>query len=244
MRTDNKLVVVVGAGFTGLTAAYELVCQGVPVLVLEKDNEVGGLAGNFKINGQQVEKFYHHVFTGDRYVTALSKELDCDNNLLCRPVKTAVYLDNKFFSLSSPLDVLQFKPLSFSDRLRLGMLIVKARRIKDRKQLEGLTAEEWLLKQCGSAVYKTVWEPLLRGKFGQFASEISAIWFWSKLMLRGQSRNKSGSETLAYYNGGLGAFAEKIADKIKSRGGTIKTNVPANDIVVKNGCIEGVRTPL
>jgi protoporphyrinogen oxidase len=243
MLTNNKLVVVVGAGFTGLSAAYELVRRGVPVTVLEKDGEIGGLAGNFKINGCPVEKFYHHLFTSDQYVTALAKELYCNGNLLCRPVKTAVYLDNKFFSLASPLDVLQFKPLSLSDRLRLGMLVVKAGLIKDWKQLENLTAEEWLLKLCGPAVYKTVWQPLLRGKFGQFASQISAVWFWNKLTLRGQSRSKSGSETLAYYRGGLAALAEKIADKIKAAGGTIETNVPANAIIIKNGRVEGVQTP-
>jgi protoporphyrinogen oxidase len=53
-------VVVIGGGFTGLSAAYELARLGVAVTVLEKDDRLGGLAGSFEINGHRIEKFYHH----------------------------------------------------------------------------------------------------------------------------------------------------------------------------------------
>ena len=33
----------------------------------------------------------------------------------------------------------------------------------------------------GEKVYRVVWEPLLRGKFGTLADEIAAVWFWNKL---------------------------------------------------------------
>jgi len=62
---DKIPVVIIGSGFTGLAAAYEISRRGIPVTILEKDDEIGGLAGCFKINGQCVEKFYHHWFTND-----------------------------------------------------------------------------------------------------------------------------------------------------------------------------------
>ena len=43
-------VVVIGGGFCGLAAAHELVKQGVRVTVLERDEEVGGLAGSCQWN--------------------------------------------------------------------------------------------------------------------------------------------------------------------------------------------------
>jgi hypothetical protein len=58
-------IIVIGAGFTGLTASYEIARQGIPVTVLEKDNQVGGLAGNFQLGSQHLEKFYHHLFNHD-----------------------------------------------------------------------------------------------------------------------------------------------------------------------------------
>ena len=43
----EKKVAIVGAGFTGLTAAYELVKNGVDVTIYEGGNDIGGLAGGF-----------------------------------------------------------------------------------------------------------------------------------------------------------------------------------------------------
>jgi protoporphyrinogen oxidase len=211
--------------------------------VLEKDNQIGGLAGSFEINGRQIEKFYHHWFNNDQYVIELIKELGCQERLIFRPTATAIYLDNKFFRLSTPLDLLRFKALNILDRIRLGLLVLKARQVKSWQELDAISAEEWLIRICGRKVYETVWAPLLRGKFGPYAGEISATWIWNKLVLRGGSRNKAGGETLAYYRGGFGALAETIAEKIKSAGGEIRTSSPAEAVVVQNGRVKGVKTP-
>jgi len=48
MNIDHNIAVaVVGGGFTGLAAAYELALAGVPVTVLEAEAELGGLAATF-----------------------------------------------------------------------------------------------------------------------------------------------------------------------------------------------------
>ncbi|MCA9398055.1 FAD-dependent oxidoreductase, partial [candidate division WWE3 bacterium] len=41
-------IAIIGAGFTGLTAAYELSKKGHSVTVLEQKAYVGGLAAGFK----------------------------------------------------------------------------------------------------------------------------------------------------------------------------------------------------
>jgi len=235
-------VVVIGGGFTGLSAAYELAQRGVAVTVLERDDDIGGMAAGFAINGHQVEKFYHHFFNSDEHLIHLADELGLAAQLRYAPTKTSVYLGGRFYTLSSPLDVLRFRPLGFADRLRLGMLVLKARRLADWKAIESVTAEQWLVNQCGRGVYSVVWEPLLRAKFGVFAPEISAVWFWNKLVLRGGSRNRSGSEVLGYFSDSFGAMSRALADKIKSFGGEVRVKAPAGSLVIENGCVRGVRT--
>ena len=88
-----------------------------------------------------------------------------------------------------------------------------------------------------------VWEPLLRAKFGWFAHEVSAVWFWNKLVLRGGSRNSVGNEMLGYINGSLDAMAEALAGKIRTFGGEVQVGVPAKSLLVEDDCIRGVRTP-
>ncbi|HUR94003.1 MAG TPA: NAD(P)/FAD-dependent oxidoreductase [Gemmatimonadales bacterium] len=236
-------VVVIGGGFTGLAAAWELAGRGVRVTLCEADPELGGLAGSFEVGGTRLEKFYHHWFTNDRHVIDLVHELDRDDQVLHRPTRTGMYFAHRFFRLSKPQDVLRFSPLRWRDRLRLGLLALRARRVRDWRALEDLTAEEWLTRLGGPEVFRVVWQPLLEGKFGPFASEISAVWFWNKLKLRGGSRGRAGEEVLAYYRGGFAALADELASAIQRRGGVLRLNTPVLGLDVRDGRVTGVVTP-
>jgi protoporphyrinogen oxidase len=239
--SSQRHVAIIGAGFGGLATAWELTRRGIAVTVLEADDEVGGLAGSFDVGGTRLERFYHHWFTNDNHVTELVRELGDESRILYRPTNTGMYFSQKFFKLSTPADVLRFTPLSLVGRVRLGMLALRARQVKDWRALEHLTAEEWLTQLGGREVFKVVWEPLLKGKFGPYAGEISAVWFWNKLKLRGGSRNQRGAETLAYYRGGFAALAERLAGAIEAGGGTIRLNTRVTGLVVEGGRVTGVQ---
>jgi protoporphyrinogen oxidase len=219
-------VVVVGAGFTGLSIAYELAKQGIQVTVIEAESELGGLAAAFNVGGEKLDCFYHHWFTNDIEIMQLIHELGLNDRIKINPTNTGIYYSNNFFKLSTPWDLLNFTPLSFFNRIRLGLLALRARRVKNWKQLENKTAHEWLRELGGEQVYRVVWEPLLKGKFGPYAETISAVWFWNKLKLRGGSRGKSGEERLAYFKGGFIALAEALAKKIRELGGCIELSMP------------------
>lgn len=215
-------VAIVGGGFTGLTAAYVLARQGKRVHVVEPDETPGGLAGTFAFNdGVKVEKFYHHWFNNDVYVPELVKELGLDGDVILLPSRTGMYFNGRMWRLSTPLDLLRFTPLSFLDRIRLGLLVFQVRRIKNWKSIEHLSIREWLEPMCGRSVYKVVWEPLIASKFSIFAEKVNAVWMWKKLVLRGGTRNEKGGEELAYFKGGFGRLAEKLVEAIRANGGEV-----------------------
>ncbi len=236
-----KHVGIIGAGFAGLSAAYDLSRQGVKVTVFEADSAVGGLAGTFEVQGEQLEKFYHHWFNNDVHVLDLARELGLGDRILTRFSRTGMYFNKNFFKLSTPMDVLRFTPLSFPDRIRLGLLALKARRVKDWRSLESLTAEEWLIQLGGKKVYEVVWKPLLDGKFGPFASKVSAVWFWNKLKLRGGSRGSGGAEELVYFKGGFTAITDALVAAIEKNGGEVRLNSPVTGVVVEGGQVRGVQ---
>jgi protoporphyrinogen oxidase len=244
MNEDNNAqVVIVGGGFCGLAAAFEMSRRGVRVRVLERDAEIGGLAGSFRVGEERLEKFYHHWFTNDLDVTQLAHELGTADRIVSRPTRTGMYFANRFLKLSTPMDLLRFSPLKMHDRIRLGLLALRARRVRNWMTLENRTAADWLRELGGDEVYRVVWEPLLRGKFGDVADEISAVWFWNKLKLRGGSRGSKGEEQLAYYRGGFAALAEAVADAVRAAGGYVETGVPVTALAVDNGRVKGVITP-
>jgi len=223
-------VTIVGGGFSGLAAAYELARHRIPVTVLEAQGDVGGLAAAFEVGGAKVERFYHHWFTNDLDVMALVDELGLRDQVTINPTNTGMYYANRMFRLSTPVDLINFTPLPFTDRLRLGLLALRVRRVRDWTDLENKTAAQWLRQIGGDNVFRVVWEPLLLGKFGPYAGDVSAVWFWNKIKLRGSSRGRGGEERLAYFKGGFAALATAVAGSIRALGGRIVTNTPVHSI--------------
>jgi protoporphyrinogen oxidase len=230
-------VAIVGGGFTGLGAAYELLKRGIGVSVYEADTELGGLAGTFDVQGTRLEKFYHHWFNNDSAALAMVRELGLADDLVRRSSNTGTYYGGTVHRLAKPMDLLRFQPLSFSDRVRLGKLALAARRVSNWRDLEKLTAREWLVSMAGRRVYDVIWEPLLVGKFGDYAGDISAVWMWNKLRLRGGSRGSRGQEELCYLRGGFQTLIEALANRISELGGEIRTGTPVRRVSLSDGCV-------
>ncbi len=234
-------VVVVGAGFTGLSAALELAGRGLSVRLLEREPEVGGLASGFDIGGgKRLERFYHHWFASDAEMIRLCGILGISHLLEAHETRTGMYFANSVYRLSAPLDLLRFAPLPLLDRLRLGLLALRAQRVKHWRALESLTAEEWLVALGGRRVYDTVWRPLLQGKFGKYADQVGATWMWTKLHLRGGSRTRSGKETLYYIKGGSEALLTSLRERLEALGVDIRTGVAAEAVHTEGAGVSGV----
>ncbi len=242
LAAGRKPVAVIGAGFAGLAAAYELALQGFEPIVFEGDPQAGGLAASFLVNDKEIERFYHFWYNNDPYLLDLVNELDLRDQVVTRPSPTGMYFAGSLFRLTTPWDVLRFKPLSLVNRLRLGWLVLAARRIKSWRELDHISAADWLKKMGGKETFRVVWEPLLVGKFGKYAYDVSAAWFWAKLVLRGASRNSSGAESLMYFKGGFKALVDHLVKEIQRLGGQVRCGTPATRIETQDGTVKGVHT--
>lgn len=243
MNTNDKEVIIIGAGYTGLSAAFDLCKAGCKVTIYEADGDIGGLAGTFELTpGVRVEKFYHHWFTSDLDVLGLIDELGLSHLKQYRSSNTGLYYTNSVFRLASPLDLLTFSPLPLLDRIRTGFMALYARRVEDWHPLEDISAKEWLIKHGGKKAYDAIWNPLMQGKFGVEADNVSAVWIWNKLKLRGSSRDKKGGESLVYFGGGFGALTDGIRSALEEMGVTIHLKTPVESILIENGRSIGVKT--
>ena len=218
-------IAIVGAGFTGLAAGYRLLKLGHEVAIFEKDSNPGGLAIGYKEKEWNwfLEHHYHHWFTSDKHIINLAKELNFPFSI--RRPKTSVYVDNKIFQLDSPLHVLKFPNLSFTDKVRMGTALAFLKYNPLWKPLEGIKATEFLPLFMGKKSYTKLWEPQLINKFGKYKDEISLTWFWSRI------RNRTPD--LAYPEGGFLEFALFLVKKIEGMGGKVVFNTEISKIKSK-----------
>jgi len=205
---------IIGAGFTGLSAAFNLLEKNHEVTVFEKDSIPGGLALGFKERewNWTLEKHYHHWFTNDKSVLDLAKKIN--HKVIIRRPKTTVYVDGKIYQFDSPKEVLSFPKLSIIDRLRMGFVIALIKYNPFWKPLEKINATKFLPIALGSRNYKMIWEPLFKNKFGPYASDVSLAWFWARITKR--------TPSLAYPEGGFLEFANHLVKEIKKKSGIVK----------------------
>lgn len=220
---------IIGAGFTGLTAGYLLSKKGHEVTIFEHSYNAGGLAGGFEIAGTSIEKAYHHFFASDTKLLELIQELDMGSTVMWLDSSTAIWNGKQYYPFTKALDLLTFSPLTFWDRIRTGLVFVFLKIWKNWKIFDDLSAKEWLIKWNGQQVYNILWKPILKGKFHNFADEISMAWFWARIHSRASSKKNNG-EKLGYINGGFQILIDKLVGKISSFGGKVHFNTTVKSI--------------
>jgi protoporphyrinogen oxidase len=88
-------VLIIGGGLSGLGAGYKLSQEGFKVTVLERRNTVGGMASSYRIENCYIPKTYHHIMSDDRTTIDLIKELNIQDSLYWRRLRTAFLYDKK-----------------------------------------------------------------------------------------------------------------------------------------------------
>jgi len=210
-------IAIIGAGYAGLSAAYDLKKAGHDVTIFESAEFVGGLASGFKEPhwDWSVEKFYHHWFQSDSSMLGLIKELGWDEKVIFpRPLTVMLYKD-KFYPFDSILNALLFPGLGFGpNKIRFGFVGLFLRITNDWKSLEKMTADSWMRKWAGRQVYEQMWKPLLIGKFGPFYKDVNMAWMWARIHAR--------TSRLGTFEGGFQKFSDMFAEKLGEMGVEIR----------------------
>lgn len=208
-------VAVVGGGIGGLTIGYYLSQNKQKVYIFEKEKSVGGLARGFKNRNWDwyLDYLFHHLFTSDQEAKDLIYQLGLGSQLFYLRPKTAIFYQGKISQFDSPLTLLTFPYLNFCQKIQAGLATGYLKLLNDWQKLERTTASEWLEKYYGKKAYQILWQPLLEGKFGNQAKNISAVWFWARI--------KKRSTKLGYLKGGFQVLVDKLAEKININGGKI-----------------------
>ncbi len=218
-------IAIIGAGYGGMAAAWDLRKVGHDVTIFESANYVGGLASGFKEPhwDWSVEKFYHHWFQSDSSMLGLIRELGLEDKVIFPRPLTVMYHNRKWYPFDSIINALLFPGLGWGlNKIRFGLVGLFLRLTENWQALEKVTAHEWMLKYAGRQVYEQMWRPLLVGKFGPFYKDVNMAWMWARIHAR--------TTRLGTFEGGFQKFADLFAEKLREKGVEIRLGVSIKSI--------------
>lgn len=236
---------VIGGGAAGLAAAYELTKRGHYAEVFERAPFLGGQASTFEVGGGRLERGYHHLFVSDVDMAGLIHELGLDDKLAWLESKVGLFYGGDIWNFSTPLDLMRFRPLSFAQRIRVGWWTFILQKTRNWRKFESVTARDWVVRHMGQQAYQVFWEPLLRGKFGEYYDQVGMTWLWGKIHLRVASRGKSlQKEKLGYPMGSFGEVFDVLGERIAQQGGDVHISAGVERIIIKDGVATGLEVQL
>lgn len=218
-------IAIVGAGIAGMSAAYDLVRAGHRVTLYEAAAQAGGLASGFRDPSWEwpLERFYHHIFEGDKAIRSLTDAIGYSRNLFFRKGVTAHYWNGAFYPVDSPVAVLRFPGVPLIDRMRFGLASFYLKYgTNNWRSLEGTTATSWAQRWMGTAAYQVIMQPLLEGKMGPYVNEVNMAWLWARL--------KARSFKLGYFAGGFQGFSDALLKALQQQGVEVFLNTPARSL--------------
>lgn len=219
-------VCVVGAGVAGLVAAMRLREAGHEAVVFERWPGLGGQAATLDVGGgARLERYYHHWFTSDRAIADLCAELGVAVDWL--PSTVSFLSGGRLHPFTTPVDLLRFGPLPLRDRIRMGLSVLRLQRSAGVEPYERETAARWVRRTMGAAAWDEVWGPLMRGKFGDRAEDVSMGWLWGKLVLRRQVGGREARRELLGYPA---PSFEALLEALAARAGDVRIDAPVAQV--------------
>lgn len=208
-------IAIIGGGITGLTAAYDLARaagSSVAITLYESSPQLGGLAAGFKGRPEwewPLEQYYHHLFTSDRAMFDLVREIGLADALKLYRPNTGIHYQGKDYPLDSVTRILTFPAIPLIDRLRMGMIIAYLRFDPRRpwRHYDKLRAEDWMRRWMGDRAWDAAWQFQLEGKFGVHYKEVNMAWLWARIYTR--------TPKLGYFDGGFQTFANAFGDAVR-----------------------------
>lgn len=245
-RNDDKKVVIIGAGPAGLTAAYELCKEGIPSVVLEKDDVVGGISRTVNYKGYLFDIGGHRFFTKVRAVDEMWREVLGEERFRRRSRLSRIYFNKKFF----------FYPLKASNALfGLGvwnclMMLLSYMKAQFFPKQPERSFEDWISNRFGKRLYETFFKTYTEKVWGIPCSEISADWAAQRIkglsliatiksaLLAKQIKHKGETiktliDSFDYPEKGPGMMWETVANKIQQNGSQIRMRSSVDKITWK-----------
>jgi len=236
-------LIVIGAGPTGLAAAWRAARRGLAVMVLERSAQVGGLAASFEVGGVRADHGSHrlHPSTPPDILAELQELLGDDLELRRRNGRLRVAGRWVGFPLSGG-QLARDLPASMLAGIVKDAAVAPLRRVRDDSYAGVLRAG------LGPTVYDEVYAPFAVKLWGLPGDRIAAEqarrrvtadtpWKVAARIARGR-RGSAGAGSFYYPRRGFGQIVEALAEGASAAGAQIRLGCEVDAVEPAFGSID------
>ncbi|MCR6623606.1 MAG: FAD-dependent oxidoreductase [archaeon YNP-LCB-024-027] len=226
MQKNIFSTIILGAGLSGLSYAYANVQKGDSIIILEKNDRIGGLMKNFDFNGFLFD-FGPHIFRSkDRIILNFVKELLCGNyhSVSSNP---CIFRGGIFFDNVIP--VITYGNI---EKLPEGVRERVKRDLENSNRVLSLdNFESCIVSQVGETLYWEFFGEYSRKWWGVDPKNLSSDIAPKNLVIGGEksyghitTNFERPSEEIYPRRGGIFEIVRRLKEKVEALGGSILTN--------------------
>jgi protoporphyrinogen oxidase len=168
---NHSPTIIIGAGPAGLTAAYQLVKRNIRPIVIEKSNQVGGLARTEDYKGYRFDIGGHRFFTHLQEVEQLWEEVLGEEFIKVARL-SRIYYQGRYFNY--PLNI--FNTLSNLGIVESLLILLSYFKAKLWPHPEEKTFEHWVINRFGQRLYQKFFKTYTEKVWGILCTTIQADW--------------------------------------------------------------------
>jgi len=248
-------IIILGAGAAGLSAGYFLSEFGYNVILLEKNERIGGLSATIKVKDYLLDYGPHSYHLKDSNITDLFNDLvGEESNYVTRKARMLIDGKNLQFPLGVKEALFRLNPI-LSTKIILSFLYSKVFR---NGLDENNSFKDAGIKNFGKVLYKIAFGDYSEKMWGLAGSELSAKLAKQKLQTLNFKKlilstlgllNKKETDYLglntnivydAYPKKGMGVFWDKLADRIRKNNGKVILSTKINKLNIKNNKVYSI----
>jgi squalene-associated FAD-dependent desaturase len=254
-------VIVIGAGFAGLSAAVRLVERGARVVVVEARRQLGGRATSFRDpqTGEWVDNGQHLLLGCYRETLAFLGTIGARDRVAMQPSLEVSFVDcdGRASTLTCPMlpspwhllgGLLEWDALAATDRFAAFNLVSAVRlalaelRGGDRRAASpGETVEAWLIRNGQTRrLREMLWDPLAIAALNQSPARAAAPYF-SRVLAEMLAAGAEGSAVVLPRTPLHEMYAEPARAWLEARGSQVMTGSAAR-VMIDGAKVQSVQT--
>jgi phytoene dehydrogenase-like protein len=231
MGMERYDVAIVGGGIAGLTAAVLASKAGKRVVVIEKQNRLGGRAMTNRKEGAYFNLGGHALYKGDAYETF--REFGCSLQGGEPSIDAFGIWNGKLGVLPTSVSSLLASPLlSWRGKLEFASWLMKFPKM-DTRNYDGISLRDWIEGNIKDPMVRHVFYSLLRTASYGMAPDLQA----AGPVLRGLA---SAMQGVIYLDEGWGALVRELQEKASREGASFLTGTNAASVLHELGAVTGV----